>query len=114
MPERTQNSITREQFYDEEIAPALANLRDKCADAGLNMLAVVEWDTVDNGGEWPNFGSTFARRDPSLVDPGSLQMSDLLFGLWQLAKRGFLCQSITTLKVVRDGSAELHTMIERQ
>ncbi len=115
MIERSQQSIDREKFYDDEIAPALVELRNKCCDRGLNMLAVVEWDTVDNGGEWPNFGSTFARRDPEAADAGGHQMSDLLFGLWQLAKRGFLCQSITTLKVQREGrTTEMHTMIDRK
>lgn len=33
----------RERFYDEDIAPVLAELGWRCAQHGLSFLAVVEW-----------------------------------------------------------------------
>lgn len=39
----------REKFYDEEIAPALLTLAEKCNKAGLSFLAVAEWEPGDIG-----------------------------------------------------------------
>lgn len=49
----------REAFYDAEIAPALAELSRRCTDAGLSMLAVVEFgQTGDTDEKGSNFGRT--------------------------------------------------------
>jgi hypothetical protein len=114
MSDRPQVSIDREEFYDKEVAPMLAILRDKCVERGLNFLAFVEWDSMPNGGEWPLSGRTYGKRDCKDVAPDDDQ-SDLMFGVNTLIKRGFLCQSITTLKVQREGqTTEMHTMIDRR
>lgn len=39
----------REQFYDDEIAPALLDLMRRCTERGLSFLAVVEWAPEANG-----------------------------------------------------------------
>jgi hypothetical protein len=44
-----------EQFYDEQIAPVLADLAQKCLDNGLSMVAVVQY-----GPEYKQRGATYA------------------------------------------------------
>jgi hypothetical protein len=39
----------REKFYDDEIAPALLALRDKCRENGLSFVASVEWAPNESG-----------------------------------------------------------------
>jgi len=39
----------REDFYDKEIAPELAKLRDRCVERGLQFLALVEWEPGEYG-----------------------------------------------------------------
>lgn len=39
----------QEKFYDEEIAPALADLAKKCRDRGVSFLAVAEWEPGEIG-----------------------------------------------------------------
>lgn len=36
-------AVDRERFYDEQIAPALANLAEQCAARGLSLLAFCEY-----------------------------------------------------------------------
>lgn len=35
--------MSNEQFYDDEIAPALAEIAKKCLEKGLSMVAVVQY-----------------------------------------------------------------------
>lgn len=46
--------MNKEQFYDEQIAPALLALAEKCKEAGLSMVATVQY-----GPEQDQRGSTF-------------------------------------------------------
>lgn len=46
----------RERFYDEELAPALADMAKRCADKGLSFVALVEWS-------WGEVGHTGSLRD---------------------------------------------------
>lgn len=39
----------KEQFYDEEIAPVLLDLANKCAERGLHFLAQVEYEPGEFG-----------------------------------------------------------------
>ncbi|MEY9718819.1 hypothetical protein [Sinorhizobium fredii] len=39
----------REDFYDAEIAPALADLAKRCRERGLSFVASVEFDRGDSG-----------------------------------------------------------------
>lgn len=39
----------KEEFYDKEIAPVLADLAKKCQDNDLNLLALCEWDRMQYG-----------------------------------------------------------------
>jgi hypothetical protein len=53
----------KEKFYDEEIAPILAQLGKKCEDNGLSFFAAVEYDPEEYG-----FGRTSTRtKDCSVV-----------------------------------------------
>lgn len=38
-----------EKFYDEEIAPALAEIAKKCMDRGMSITAVVEYNPGEPG-----------------------------------------------------------------
>lgn len=38
--------MTNEEFYDKEIAPALAQLASQCKNRGMSLLAHVEFDGV--------------------------------------------------------------------
>jgi hypothetical protein len=38
-----------EKFYDEEIAPVLLALTDKCKERGMSMVAVVEYEFGERG-----------------------------------------------------------------
>ena len=38
-----------ERFYDEEIAPALKAIADKCTERGMSMVAVVEYAPGERG-----------------------------------------------------------------
>lgn len=49
----------REAFYDKEIAPALLALTKRCEDAGMSLVAQVEWDAESGA------GSTFALAEGS-------------------------------------------------
>lgn len=49
----------REAFYDKEIAPTLMALAKRCEDAGLSLVATVEWHAPDGA------GSTFALAEGS-------------------------------------------------
>lgn len=40
---------TKEQFYDEQIAPQLIALAEQCKDRGLSLLAVCEWGKMETG-----------------------------------------------------------------
>jgi hypothetical protein len=108
MSDRSQESIDREKFYDEDIAPVLRDLRDKCGERGLNFLSVTEWDaTEESDGDWAIRGRLFGRRSGLSLGPNELQISDFFVGLNELAKRGYLCKNITTLTVVQEsGSLE--------
>jgi hypothetical protein len=53
----------REAFYDAEIAPALAALGKKCQDAGMSLIAQVEWAPTEAGSTFNLVeGSSFAIR----------------------------------------------------
>lgn len=41
--------MEREDFYDREIAPALLELANKCAENGLSFAAMVEWEPGETG-----------------------------------------------------------------
>ena len=38
-----------EQWYDDEIAPALAEIAEKCRKKGVPMVAVVEYEPGERG-----------------------------------------------------------------
>lgn len=40
--------MNKEQFYDEQIAPALLDLASKCKDAGLSLIATVQYGPEDD------------------------------------------------------------------
>lgn len=42
--------MTDEEFYDAEIAPALADLAKKCQERGMSVLAMVTYDDVGSVG----------------------------------------------------------------
>jgi hypothetical protein len=53
----------QEAFYDAEIAPALAAIGKKCEDAGMSMVASVEWAPTEGGSTFVLAkGSSFAIR----------------------------------------------------
>ena len=53
----------REAFYDKEIAPALMAVAKKCEDAGLSIVATVEWAPEGAGSTFVLAeGSSFAVR----------------------------------------------------
>jgi hypothetical protein len=53
----------QEAFYDAEIAPALAALSKKCTDAGMSLVAQVEWAPTEAGSTFGIVpGSSFAIR----------------------------------------------------
>ena len=57
------NPADREAFYDAEIAPALAALGKKCQDAGMSIVATVEWAPAEGGSTFYLVeGSSFAIR----------------------------------------------------
>jgi nicotinamidase-related amidase len=41
--------MTNEAFYDQEIAPALAALAERCRERGLSIIAMVEWEPGEGG-----------------------------------------------------------------
>lgn len=41
--------MTKEEFYDAEIAPALFTLMKKAAEKGLSFVSVVEWEPGEFG-----------------------------------------------------------------
>ncbi|MCJ8142938.1 hypothetical protein MKI84_08415 [Ancylobacter sp. A5.8] len=43
------DAMAREAFYDNEIAPVLAALGQKCEAHGLSFLAVAEWKAGETG-----------------------------------------------------------------
>lgn len=92
MNESTTSQLTaeeREKLYDDQIAPLLRQAMDICHANGLNMLSVVEWS--EKGDEnAPSYGRSFVQSRP---------ISELLFGLNELAKRGYLSQQITSMVV---------------
>jgi hypothetical protein len=45
----------REKFYDDEIAPALLDMAKRCAERGMSMVAVVEYEP---GTDEDDIGST--------------------------------------------------------
>lgn len=51
---------TKEQFYDAEIAPSLAELARRCHERGLSLLAVCEWEPGE-------FGRTYTLQEDSGV-----------------------------------------------
>jgi hypothetical protein len=58
----------RETFYDKEIAPALLELSKRCQDAGLSMVATVEWAPTEGGHTFALVeGSSFAIRMAKLA-----------------------------------------------
>lgn len=52
----------RERFYDEELAPVLADMAKRCAEKGLSFVALVEWDF----GEVGHTGSLREGRGPQI------------------------------------------------
>lgn len=51
MPEET-NDRTREEIYDDEIAPLLRQVVEVCRTHKMSMLALVEYDRHDAGGTY--------------------------------------------------------------
>lgn len=100
MNERSAESIRREEYYDQHIAPTLAALSRECVENGINLLAIAEWDSTGSE-EWSTYGRTLGRRSDDDAAPDPYACSDLFVGLNELANRGFLCKSITTLTISR-------------
>ena len=44
--------MSNEEWYDNEIAPALAELAKRCHERGMAFLAVVEYEPGDRGGTY--------------------------------------------------------------
>lgn len=91
----------REDFYDKEIAPALAELGNKCQANGLSFLAVVEFNQSESGDS--EYGKTLA------VAKGSSD-SFLWFDAFVLANANFEKYTMAFVRHV-NASGRPHTSI---
>ena len=74
------NPEEREKFYDDEIAPKLAELAKACYAQGLSFFAFVEWDE-SNSRDGGNGKTQFLTERPSL----------------EMAMQAMLCNSVGNL-----------------
>ncbi|MEW6256558.1 MAG: hypothetical protein AB1592_11425 [Pseudomonadota bacterium] len=77
----------RETFYDDEVAPLLAELSRKCTAAGLSFLAVVEWAPGDTGRTLGLVsGSGFGIRMADAAAKASGNVDSFMFALMRYAR----------------------------